>query len=300
LPLSLLHTGQRALADPGRTLASVRDAVEGLGEAVTAGLFPATATPLNPEIGPHRRFDWTNIDLEAVREVKNRLGGTVNDVVLATVSGAVRRFLKRRGENVQDLTFRSMVPVNVRRDGQHGALGNRVSFLMAQLPIDERDPRRRLERVIETTRQLKDSKQAFGAETLEEISDSTLFSLFIEFARQAAQRLSYNMVVTNVPGPQFPVYLQGARMQAIYPLVPLFMNQALNIALFSYNGGLFWGFNSDWDAVPDLHDFVQAIEQEFTALRRLAADSPVEIVRTEAEKPRATRRSSTRRRTSAA
>jgi WS/DGAT/MGAT family acyltransferase len=288
LPGAILSGTRRALSDPGAALASLRDGIEGIGEAILSGLAPASRTPLNPDIGPHRRFDWTRFDLAAVKAVKKRLGGTVNDVVLACVSGAVRRFLLGRGVNVRTLDFRSMVPVSVRTRAERGTLGNRVSFLLAHLPLDEKDPRRRLQRVIEETQHLKGSKQVLGAELIEEISDRTFSSLFMQYARLAAQALSYNMVVTNVPGPQFPVYLLGARMLETYPLVPLFTNQALGIALFSYDGGLYWGFNSDWDSLPDLHDLVEALEVEFAELRRAAAE---EVVVSHAPAgPRGTRR----------
>jgi diacylglycerol O-acyltransferase len=270
LPLRILGAGREALAEPRRQLAAACDALAGLGEAVAAGVSSASATPLNPDIGPHRRFDWTRLDLAAVKEVKNRLGGTVNDVVLAIVAGAMRRFLRGRGTHVADLDFRTLVPVSVRTEAERGALGNRVSFLVARLPLDERDPRRRLQRVIETTARLKRSKQVLGAEVLEQISDWTLTTLFAQYSRLGARSRAYNMIVTNVPGPQVPAFLLGARLLETYPLVPLFSNQALGIALFSYDGSLFWGFNADWDAVPDLHDVVTATEIEFALLREAA------------------------------
>ncbi len=201
------------------------------------GLSSASPTPLNIAIGPHRRFDWVRLDLGAVRDVKKRHGATVNDVVLTIVAGAMRRFLKNRGCDVRTLDFRALVPVSVRTASQRGALGNRVSFLVAGLPIDERNPERRLKRVMETMQQLKQSKQVLGAEVIEELSDWTTRTLFTQFARLGARSLAYNMVVTNVPGPQMPVYCLGAEMLASYPLVPLYTNQALGIAIFSYNGG---------------------------------------------------------------
>ena len=288
LPLALALAGQEVVSRPRRTVSIVRDAIEGLGQAIAAGLRPASPTPLNPDIGPHRRFDWTHFDLNAVKKVKNHLGGTINDVVLATVAGALRRFLKGRGLEVKNLDLRSMVPVSVRTETQRGALGNRVSFLVAQLPVDERDPRARMKRVIETTQKLKHSKQVFGAEVLEEISDWTFTSLFVEFARMAAVARSYNLVVTNVPGPPAPVYMLGGRMEEIYPLVPLFTNQALGIALFSYSGGLYWGFNADWDALPDLHDLVEAVDVEFKALCDAAAAVAVPVLKAEAKPGRVT------------
>ncbi len=270
LPLALLRSGAEALASPLERLGAVGDVLTGLAEALRMGISSASATPLNTDIGPHRRFDWTRVDLEAVRDVKRRLGGTVNDVVLAVVAGVMRRFLRGRGVRVDGLDFRVLVPVSIRTEAQWGTLGNRVSFLVAPLPLDERDPIRRLARVTEATERLKGSKQVLGAEVLEEISDWTTSTLFAQYSRLGAATRAYNLVVTNVPGPQVPVFLLGARMLETYPLVPLFTNQALGIALFSYDGGLFWGFNADWDAVPDLHDVVAAVETEVALLHEVA------------------------------
>ena len=269
LPARVARGLSRALGRPRDSLDTLSHAGGGFAEALSSTLQPASETPLNVPIGPHRRFDWTRFDLDVVREVKNKLGGTINDVVLACVAGAVRSHLAAHRVPLEGIDFRAMVPVSTRQPEQQGKLGNRVSMLVAHLPVDEPDPRRRLERVIDETSHLKESGQAEGAEALEEIGDWTATGLLTRFARMSAERRSYNMVVTNVPGPQFPVFLSGARMTASYPLVPLFDNMALGVALFSYDGGLYWGFNADWDVVPDLHDFVLAIEREFEALRKL-------------------------------
>jgi len=267
-----LRAAPRGLIHPRESARSIGAALSGVAEALGAGLHSASPTPLNVAIGPHRRFDWLRFDLGDVKEVKNRLGGTVNDVVLATASGALRRFLRARGEHVERLDFRAMIPVNLRTEREAGAFGNRVAMLTAPLPLDERDPRRRLQRMFETTRQLKASKQAKGVEVIEEIGNLGLTSLFVQFARLTALTRPFNVVVTNVPGPQLQAYLLGAPLCEVYPLVPLYRNQALGIALFSYNGSLFWGLNADWDALPDLHDLVEALAIEFEALRKVAND----------------------------
>jgi WS/DGAT/MGAT family acyltransferase len=276
-PFEALRAARGALGDWSGTLGSVRDALAGIGEAIGAGLRAASPTPLNTEIGPHRRFDWLAMDLGAVKDLKSRLGGTVNDIVLAIVAGALRRFLRGRGLQAERLDFRAMIPVSVRSAGERESMGNRITMMVAQLPLDERDPRRRLQRVIETTRELKQSRQALGVRALEEISDWTLTTLFSAFVRLSAMSRPYNVVVTNVPGPQIPIYFLGAPMGSVYPLVPLNKNQALGIALFSYNNGLFWGFNADWDAVPDLHELVEAIGTELEHLRAAAAAGPIEV-----------------------
>jgi WS/DGAT/MGAT family acyltransferase len=259
-----------ALRDPREAVRSVVETTRAIGEALGAGLRPASATPLNVPIGPHRRFDWTSIDLATVKHVRSRFGGTVNDVVLAVVAGALRRFLRRRGVAVDGLDFRAMVPVNVRAREEHAHMGNRVAMLVARLPLDEHDPQARLSRVTQETAGLKRSHQAEGVRTIEELSDHTFTTLFTLFARVAAGSRPFNLVVTNVPGPVFPAYVLGSRMSACYPLVPLYQNQALGIALFSYDGRLWWGFNADWDALPDLHDVVEAVDAELAALARLA------------------------------
>ncbi|HBZ70873.1 MAG TPA: wax ester/triacylglycerol synthase family O-acyltransferase [Deltaproteobacteria bacterium] len=269
--LAALGAARRAVVHPLDTARALRDAVSGVGEALGASMHSASPTPLNLTIGPHRRFDWLRFDLAQVKEVKRQLGGTVNDVVLATVAGALRRFLGARRVDVTALKFRAMVPVNIRTQDQTGAFGNRVATMSAELPLSERSPRKRLAHVIETTRKLKSSKQARGVEILEEISEMGLTALFAQFARLSALTRPFNVVVTNVPGPQFRAYLLGAPLVEAYPLVPLYRNQALGIALFSYNGGLYWGLNADWDALPDLHDLVNDLAAEFELLRDAAA-----------------------------
>jgi hypothetical protein len=243
-------------------------------EVVRAGLAPTASTPLNPDIGPHRRFDWTRFDLASLQEVKERFGGTLNDVVLSCAAGAIGRFLSSRGMRLTGEVFRAQVPMSIRSQASSGEVGNRVVMLLADLPIAERDPVKRLQRVIETTRKLKRSRQRAGVELLEEISNRALTSIFLSFARIATRQRAFNVVITNVPGPPPAVYLLGARMREIYPLVPLAANQALGIALFSYHGGLYWGFNACWDSLPDLHHLVGYVDVEFENLLKRTLEEP--------------------------
>jgi hypothetical protein len=164
-----------------------------------------------------------------------------------------------------------MVPVNVRTNEERTALGNRVTMMVARLPIAESDVLARLERISAEMTRLKGSHEASGVRALEELSDATLYGFFTTFAQLAASARAYNVVVTNVPGPPFEAFLLRSSMRAVYPLVPLFRNQAVGIALFSYNGTLFWGFNADFDEVPDLHELVTAVQEEFETLRAAAA-----------------------------
>ena len=264
-PLAL---ASRLVRAPARVLQEAGHGLAAVAGLLPAGLHRASATPLNGPIGPHRRFDWLTMDLAAVKEIKNRLGGTVNDVVLATVTGAVRRFLLRRGVNVAGLDFRALVPVSMRRAAERETLGNRVAAWIVRLPIGEPDPRRRLAAVCEATLALKQSNQAAGTEILTAVSEWTGSALVSAAIQLAFLARPFNLVVTNVPGPQFPLYLLGARMLAVYPQVPLFTNQNLGVALFSYAGHLYWGFNADRDRMPDLHDFVHAVQSSFAELQR--------------------------------
>ncbi len=266
---SFLGRSSRALARPGALLRQVRETADGLVESFANAIRPASDTPLNPTIGPHRRFDWYEIDLERVKAVKRHFGVTINDVALATVSGAVRSFLQLRGMSaLSELDFRALIPVNVRH-GEH-SMGNHVSQMLAHLPVEEPDAAKRLRAISKTVGRLKGSHQIEATEMLEELSNWTLASLLSSVSRLAAERRAFNLVVTNVPGPQLPLFLLGAPLREVYPMVPLFSNQALGVALFSYDGTLYWGVSSDWDEVPDLHAFIDALAASFDELHALA------------------------------
>jgi WS/DGAT/MGAT family acyltransferase len=271
-PLSLVERARAsqtegAASTPPDLLGFLRHTARGAWHAARAGLQPVSETPLNVEIGPHRRFDWTRLPLAEVKRIGHAAGGTVNDVVLALVTGAVRGFLESRAVSLQDIEFRAAVPVNVRTEGDRRA-GNRVSSLITPLPLDEPDPCRRLERVVRTTDALKQSGETQAVDLIGRIADWLPVGLMARVSQ--ASRRAVNMIVTNVAGPQVPVYMLGARMLESYPLAPLMAGEALNIALFGYAGELFWGFNADWDAVPDLHAFVESIPEGFEALAKAA------------------------------
>jgi WS/DGAT/MGAT family acyltransferase len=268
-PLRLLGSSGQLLRSPISSMRELSDALQSIGSALGDALSSASATPLNEPIGPHRRFDWLAMDIEDVKEVKTANECTLNDVVLATVSLATRSFMQRRSIDPGNLDFRTMVPVSIRHEDEKGSLGNRVAFLTVPLPIEEADPKRCLAQVSSTTKELKSSSRVAGTELIEQLSDEFATGLIGRLSRLAAASRPYNMVVTNVPGPQATAYLMGSRLLASYPLVPLFSNQALGVALFSYDGGLYWGFNADWESVPDLHAFVEAIQEAFESLRKM-------------------------------
>ena len=267
---AFLGAGVRAMTEPLRSVAAAWEGGRGILDALGPGSWPASPTPFNPPIGPHRRFDWLRLGLDDVKAVKNALGGTVNDVVLATVVGAARRFLEDRDARPEDLDVRAMVPVSLRGTGQRGEVGNRVANFVVQLPIGEPDLATRYRRVVDSTTRQKQSRAVQGAEIIESLGDWTATAVLSQIIRLSTWRLAFNLVVTNVPGPQIPLFLLEAPLRETYPMVPLFENQGVGVALFSYAGELFWGFNADWDAVPELHAFAEAVREEFGALCRLA------------------------------
>ncbi|MBW2404215.1 MAG: wax ester/triacylglycerol synthase family O-acyltransferase [Deltaproteobacteria bacterium] len=251
----------------------IRENFQGLASVLRSGMKPAPRTPFTEnDISPYRRFDWTSFELDEVKAIKESLGGTINDVVVAATTGAVRRFLQRRGSDVDSMErFRTVLPVNTRKAGGL-SVGNHVAMLLADLPVTERDPVERLKKVIQvTTRLKKESNQTGGTELIEDVADLTTKRLVSELYRAAMRLRTYNLIITNVPGPPFPLYMLGAQMQAIYPMVPLMQNQNLGIALFSYNGRMHWGFNADWESFPDVHEFVEDLRASFAEYKELAA-----------------------------
>jgi diacylglycerol O-acyltransferase len=244
-------------------------AVRGAADLIARGLVPASETPLNKPIGPHRRFECFALELARVKKLKDELGGTINDVVLATVAGGLRRFLLRRLVDVSRLDFRVSTPVSVRAPSERGVLGNRVSAWILRLPVGEPDALRRLERIRSATERLKQSNQALGADLLSAVTEwtgTTLLSLGTSFQNLGRP---HNLVVTNVPGPQVPLYLVGAPLVESYPIGPLFQNQAVIIALFSYAGRLFFGLNADAERMPDLSSLRDDLERAFAELASL-------------------------------
>jgi diacylglycerol O-acyltransferase len=269
-----LARGTRAaletLRAPADAVRRARTFVTATATAAHQALQPAAPTPLNPRrIGPHRRFGWTALDLDQARRIRQQLGGTVNDVALATVAGALRRFLARRGvavDGIRDL--RALVPVGL-RGGSAG--GNAVTSLLAELPVAIEPVAQRYRAVCATTAHLKGrSHQAESAAFLEELADAVSAVPLTASLRLAARRRAYNLVVTNVPGPSCELQLLGSPLEAIYPLAPLFETQALGVALFGYHGHLHVGVVADWHAVPDLDDFIADLDAAFAELATAA------------------------------
>ena len=251
---------------PRRILKEAGNVLEAMGALAWAGLNPAPRTPLNVPIGPHRRYEWVRASLDDFKTIKNALGGTVNDVVLAVVSGALRRFLDHRGVDVRGLELKAMVPMSIRAESERGALGNRVTAMAAPLPVYEEDPVVRLQIVRMAMKDVKDSKQAVGADMIVQLSGFAPPTILGQAARLQAQQRFVNVLVTNVPGPQFPLYSRGQPMVDLFPMAPLAANQALGIAVMSYNGQLGFGLIADYDALPDVGVVAEGIEKSIAEL----------------------------------
>jgi diacylglycerol O-acyltransferase len=270
-PVALAEEGLRLARDAGDARHDLAERARALRRFVTEGAHMATPVSFNQPIGPHRRIDWLPMSIDRIKAVRRKLGGSLNDVVLATAAGGLAKYLEdARNIDLSTLDFRVMTPVSVRAADEEGALGNRVSAWMVPLPLAEPDPQKRLEIIRETTQGLKDNQDALGALALTQVTEWTGSALLSLGARLMTYGTPFNMVITNVPGPQVPLYLLGSRMQAAHPLVPLLSQLGLGIALFSYAGTLSWGFSADWNLVPDLHDLVDATEQAFEELAALA------------------------------
>jgi diacylglycerol O-acyltransferase len=256
--------------NPGATLRAVTEASQGLGEVAWAGLNPAPETPLNVEIGPHRRYRVVRNQLTDFKEVKNALGGTVNDVVLTVVTGALRDWLHSRGVRTEGLELRALVPVSTRSSDERGALGNRITVMRGPLPVYIADPIARLRAVRAAMDGLKESKQAVGAEVLTGVQSFAPPTILAQASRLNFSTRLFNLIVTNVPGPQLPLYVRGREMHDVFPVAFLPKGHSLAIAIMSYNGQMNFGLLGDYDALPDLDRIGDGIEASLAELLALA------------------------------
>ena len=269
-PVDAARTLVAAARHPERAMAEGSRAAGGLAAMAAAGLAGAPPSPLNVRIGSHRPFAWVDADLAEFKAIKAALGGTVNDVVLAAVAGALRAFVIRRGRDPEGIELKAMVPVSVRADAERGALGNRVAAMYAPLPLYAPEPLERFRIVHDAMSGLKESGQAVGAEVLTRLTGFAAPTVLDQAARLQSRQRLFNVVVTNVPGPQFPLYLQGRRLRAFYPQVPLTLNTALGIAIMSYDGRLGFGLLGDYDALPELDDVAEDLRRAIAELAAVA------------------------------
>jgi len=270
VPLSLTRRALGAAASPGRSVAVAREAAAGLGEVIWGGVSPAPQTPLNGPIGPHRRMTWARVPLPDLKKIKNELGGTVNDVFLAVITGALRHWLRSRGVRTEGLEIRSAVPVSVRAAGDGGSLGNQITIMIGRLPTFADDPVERMRLVKDSMKDLKSSKQALGAEVIASLEDFAPPTIFARASRLHFSTRMYNLLTTNVPGPQFPLYLLGRELLELVPIAFLAPDQRLAVAAMSYNGSVTISLIGDYDGMPDLEALADLVIDEVAALRSAA------------------------------
>ncbi len=278
----LVQKAVNAATRPATSLQIVRDAAEGLGEIVWAGLNPAPETPLNVDIGPHRRYAVVRQQLEDYKEVKDALGGTVNDVVLTVVSGSLATWLRSRGIRTEGLEMRALVPVSVRTAGERGTLGNRLTAMRGPLPVYIRDPVARLRFVKQAMDGLKESKQAVGAATLAAVNNLAPPTILAQASRLNFSTRLFNLIVTNIPGPQLPLYVLGRELHDLLPIAFLPEHHALAIAIMSYNGRIEYGLLADYDALPDIDLIAEGIDASLQELLTAARAKPARAQRSTA------------------
>jgi WS/DGAT/MGAT family acyltransferase len=270
-PVKLAERAIDAAQHPEHAVRRVAEALEGVSEVAAAFADPAPDVPLNQEIGPHRRFVFTRSKLETFKQIKNTLGGTVNDVVLAVVTGALRKWLHRRGIRTEGLELRALVPVSIRAEDERGNVGNQLAAMRGPLPVYLEDPVRRLRVITEQMEGLKRSKQALGAEVIARFNDFAPPTLLAQAARINFSTRLFNLIVTNVPGPQIPLYVLGRELEEVIPVAFLPENHALAIAIMSYNGRIDFGLLADYDSMEDVLVIADGIEESVAELEEAAA-----------------------------
>jgi WS/DGAT/MGAT family acyltransferase len=284
LGAALVRDALVALRSPRAAWSSLRRGADAVAQAVQEGAHWPAPTRLNRPIGPHRRIEWLSLDLAAMKAVKQALGGTVNDVVLATVAGALRGFLGEGGSLPARLDYRIVVPVNLRPPGEALAGGNRVAAHFLSLPVAERDPARRYAAVRAQTERAKASRAAEGIDLLTRFVDRAGAAGLARLGTSFVSWLQpYHLIVTNVPGPSFPLWMLGAQLLEMVPQLPLFAGQGLGVAVLSYFERVGFGLVADRDLAPDLGALRDALAESFEELSRLASRPPAR--RTGASRP---------------
>jgi diacylglycerol O-acyltransferase / wax synthase len=267
----LARGAQQAAEDPKPRAERVARLARAVATLADHGLV-APRTSLNRVVGRGRRFGSVRLPLDEVKAVRAVEGGTVNDVILAGLAGGLGRLLESRGELTPELTLKAFCPVSVRDDDDHLRLGNRLSAMFVPLAVAERDPRRRLAQVRAVTEDLKAREQAVGAAALFHVTEYLAPTLLGLGARLAEHQPFCNLVCTNVPGPQVPLYAMGARMLEAYPMVPLAKNLNLGVAILSYCGHLHIGLLADRDLWPDLEVLEAGLEEAFAELHKAVTE----------------------------
>ena len=287
-PDGQLQTLRRVLSAPRQTLRSLAETARA-ALAASSSMRPVAASSLTGAIGPHRRWSWAQVRLSDVKRVRGALGGTVNDVVLTLITNGFRELLLSRGEDVpEDHVIRTMVPVSVRSKGERGVYNNRVSAVFAGLPVGLTEPAQRLARIRAEMDGIKESKQAVAGDVLTSMSGFAPPLLLALGSRLVtlSPRLNMHTATTNVPGPQQPVQTLGRRMLESYPFVPVVGSIRIVVAIFSYDGGLYFGVTGDYDGAPDIDVLTAGIAGGMdTLLALVPAPAPAPARRTRRKPP---------------
>jgi diacylglycerol O-acyltransferase len=295
IPGEMIRGARRLVRAPRRAFSQLKGGLVSVGATTLAGInAPAPPTPFNVDIGPHRRYTFVDADLAQFKAIKDSLGGTLNDVVLASVALALGRYLRDRRHDTEGLVLKAMVPVSVRSESEQGALGNKVAAMWAPLPVGVENPADCLHQISAAMEDLKKSGQAIGAQVLTNLAGFAPPTILSQAARLQARQPFFNLVVTNVPGPQFPLYILGRRLRVLFPVVPLAQRQALGIAVMSYDGHLGFGLLGDYDALPELEGIAKDLRWAVASLARAAGVRKTPAKKAPAKKP-AAQRTATRR-----
>jgi WS/DGAT/MGAT family acyltransferase len=273
MPIKLAERAVEAVRHPETTARKAVEALEGLSEVLSGFADPAPDVPLNHEIGPHRRYVWARSELATFKRIKDTFGGTVNDVVLAVVTGSLRDWLQHRGVRTEGLELRALVPVSIRAADERGNLGNRIVLIRGPLPVYIEDPIRRLNTISAEMADLKNSKQALGAEVISRFNDFAPPTLLAQASRINFTTRLFNLIVTNVPGPQIPLYVLGRELEEVFPVAFLPQNHALAVAIMSYHGKVGFGLLADYDSMEDIEMLGAGINNALAELEEAAGES---------------------------
>jgi diacylglycerol O-acyltransferase len=269
-PIELAERAISVVRKPEAAAKKAMEALEGVGEIVSAFADPAPDVPLNEPIGPHRRYVWARSELATFKRIKDALGGTVNDVVLAAVTGALRTWLHERSIRTEGLELRALVPVSIRTEDERGDLGNRIALMRGPLPVYIEDPVRRLRTISDAMAHLKRSKQALGAEVISRFNDFAPPTLLAQASRINFSTRLFNLIVTNVPGPQVPLYVLGRELEEVFPIAFLPQNHAVAVAIMSYNGKIGFGLLADYDSMEDVEVLSNGLDEAIAELEAAA------------------------------
>ena len=273
---SVLRSLIGAAKHPMQSIRHTGEALAGLGEVARHFfLDPAPDTFLNVDPGPNRRLEWAQFELDQFKQVKNAVGGTVNDVVLSVIAGALAKFFRYKGQQTEGLELKGLVPVSIRAEDERGQLGNRLAGMRGRLPLFIEDPLERLRYVSETMDTAKESRQALGAEVMSGINEFMPPVLLPQTSRINFSTRLFNLLVTNIPGPQFPLYVLGHRLLDFLPITFLSRRNSLAIVILSYDGSINFGLLADHDAFPDLQVLREDTEQAFAELYEAATGETV-------------------------